>query len=43
MTMIILLSVGSAILWASRRVHQGNELGFVSAQWLAEHRQNNES
>jgi hypothetical protein len=43
MTLIILLSVGGIILWASRRVPHGNEMGFVSAQWLAEYRQNNES
>ena len=42
MTAIILLSVGGVILWASRHVSNGNELGFVSAQWLAEYRQNNE-
>ncbi len=43
MTMLAVLSVGGLLLWASRRFHRDNELGFVSAQWLAEYRQNNES
>lgn len=42
MTMMILLSLGGVLMWASRRYYRDNELGFMSTQWLAEYRQNNE-
>ena len=39
---VLLLAVGS-ILWFSRWFHRDEDMGSVSAQWLAEYRQNHES
>jgi hypothetical protein len=43
MTIIIVVSVGASLLWASRWFHHSEDLGYVSAQWLSEYRQNHES
>jgi hypothetical protein len=43
MTIIIAVSVGASLLWASRWFHHSEDLGYVSAQWLSEYRQNRES
>ena len=43
MTTILVVSIGAALLWASQRFQRSEDLGYVSAQWLAEYRQNHES
>ncbi len=44
MTTLIVVSIGASLLWASRWFqHSSEDLGYVSAQWLAEYRQNHES
>ena len=43
MTTLIVVSIGASLLWASRWFHHTEDLGYVSAQWLAEYRQNHES
>ena len=45
MTIIIVLSLGAAgsLVWLSRWFHREEEMGSVSAQWLFEYRQNEES
>jgi hypothetical protein len=44
MTILIVLSLGGGILLGfSRWFHRDEDMGYVSAQWLAEYRQNHES
>jgi len=43
MTIIIFVLIGAALFWASRRFHRTEDLGYVSAQWLSEYRQDHES
>jgi hypothetical protein len=43
MTIILVVSIGASLLWASRWFHHSEDLGYVSAQWLSECRQNHES
>jgi hypothetical protein len=41
--LIVLFLVVGFLLWFSRWFHREEEMGSVSAQWLAEYRQNHES
>ena len=41
-TVVLSLGVGS-LLWFSRWFHREEDMGSVSAQWLFEYRQNEES
>jgi hypothetical protein len=43
LTITGLFSVVIVLLWASRSFHQAQDLGPVSAKWLAEYRQERES
>ena len=43
MTILIVVSVGASLVWASRWFHHSEDLNYVSAQWLAEYRQNHQS
>jgi hypothetical protein len=44
MTIFVVLSLAvGSFLWVTRWVHREEEMGSVSAQWLAEYRQNHES
>jgi hypothetical protein len=43
-TIFIVLFIGAgSLLWFSRRFDRDEEMGSVSAQWLAEYRQTHES